>query len=105
MTASPAAPPAPRPTGRWTPKRVLVTRSAAEQPHGQEIVRRCDAAGVDEITLLSGDRLPSLRGEDERETYRQGKNTSAVTVAPASKLKLQPIPPSADWGVDLAAGC
>ena len=30
---------------RWTPRRVLVTRSAAELPHGQEIVRRCEAPG------------------------------------------------------------
>ncbi|MDQ1630711.1 MAG: spore photoproduct lyase, partial [Frankiaceae bacterium] len=65
---------------------MLVTRSAAEQPHGQEIVRRCEAAGVEDITLLTGDRLPPLRGEDERDTYRQAKNTLAVTVAPASKL-------------------
>jgi spore photoproduct lyase len=33
------------------------------------------------------------------------KSTMAVVVAPASKLRLQPIPPSADWRVDLAEGC
>jgi spore photoproduct lyase len=105
MTVTLDTPPALRPARRWTPKRVLVTRSAAEQAHGQEIIRRCEVAGVEDITLLTGDRLPSLRGADERETYRQAKNTLAVTVAPASKLKLQPIPPSADWRVDLAEGC
>src|SRR4051812_14948163 len=90
---------------RWTPRHVYVTRSAAELPHAREIVRRCEAAGVDDITLLTGDRLPPLRGADERETYRPAKATLPVTVAPASKLKLQPIPPSADWRVDLAEGC
>jgi spore photoproduct lyase len=33
------------------------------------------------------------------------KATLAVVVAPASKLALQPIPPSADWRFDLAEGC
>src|SRR3954471_5931447 len=89
----------------WTPRHVYVTRSAAELPHGQTILRRCEAAGVDDITLLTGDRLPPLRGADELETYRRAKATLAVTVAPTSKLKLQPIPPSADWRVDLAEGC
>jgi spore photoproduct lyase len=90
---------------RWTPQHVLVTRSAFERPHGQEIVRRCEAAGVSDIDLLSGDRLPPLRGTDKRDTYQRAKSTLAVTVAPASKLRLQPIPPSADWRVDLAEGC
>jgi spore photoproduct lyase len=94
-----------RPPRLWTPQHVLVTRSAYEQAHGKEIVRRCEAAGVTDIDLLRGDRLPPLRGADARETYVRAKNTLAVTVAPASKLKLQPIPPSADWRVDLAEGC
>src|SRR4051812_24421721 len=86
----------------WAPQHVLVTRSAFERPHGREIVRRCEAAGVPDIQLLAGDRLPPLRGADERDTYRRAKATLAVTVAPPSKLRLQPIPPSADWRVDLA---
>ncbi|HSP37100.1 MAG TPA: radical SAM protein [Frankiaceae bacterium] len=103
MTALAVGPP--RPPRLWTPRSVFVTRSAYEQPHGQEIVRRCEDAGITDIELLRGDRLPPLRGADERETYVRAKNTLAVTVAPASKLRLQPIPPSADWRVDLAEGC
>jgi spore photoproduct lyase len=104
-TASPPnAPSSERPV-LWTPSRVLVTRSAAELPHGADIVARCEAAGVTDIHMLSGDRLPSLRGDDDRATYALAKRTLAVVVAPASKRRLQPIPPSADWRIDLATGC
>ena len=96
------SPPRPR---LWLPKRVLVTRSAYEQPHGRTIVKRCERAGVTDIELLAGDRLPSLRGADERATYAAAKRTLAVTVAPPSKRRPQPIPPSADWRFDLAEGC
>ena len=89
----------------WTPKRVLITRSAADFPHTAEIVRRCRAAGVTEIQQLSGDRLTGLGGESERQAYALAKSTLAVVVAPASALKPQPIPPSADWRIDLARGC
>ena len=94
-----------RPARRWTPKRVLVTRSAAEHPHAAEIIRRCEAAGVTAIELLANDRLTGLRRETERETYAAAKTTLAVVVAPPSALKPQPIPPSADWRIDLAKGC
>ncbi len=89
----------------WIPRRVLVTRSAYEREHAQAIVRRCEALGVTQIEVLTGDRLPSLRGANERATYAAAKQTLAVTVAPPSKLRLQPIPPSADWRFDLAEGC
>lgn len=89
----------------WTPQRVLVTRSAAELPHGAEIIRRCEAAGVPAIDVLTGDRLPPLRGADDRSTYALAKRTLAVVVAPPSKRRMQPIPPSADWRMDLAQGC
>ena len=89
----------------WTPKRVLITRSAAEFQHTAEIVRRCEAAGVTDIQLLTGDRLTGLRGESERQTYALAKSTLAVVVAPPSAIKPQPIPPSADWRIDLARGC
>jgi len=95
----------PTPSRIWTPKRVLVTRAAADLPHTAEILRRCEAAGVGDITLLSNDRLTGLRGETERETYARAKTTLAVVVAPPSQLKPQPIPPSADWRIDLAKGC
>ena len=89
----------------WTPSRVLVTRSAAELPHGAEIVARCEGAGVTDIQLLAGDRLPPLRGGDDWSAYTLAKRTLAVVVAPPSKLRPQPIPPSADWRIDLATGC
>ncbi|MHA3701351.1 spore photoproduct lyase family protein [Jatrophihabitans sp. YIM 134969] len=92
-------------TTRWVPRHVLVTRSAAELPHTAEVLRRCEAAGVDDIQLLSGDRLTGLRGATERETYAAAKRTLAVVVAPPSALRPQPIPPSADFRIDLARGC
>jgi spore photoproduct lyase len=94
-----------KPSRLWLPKRVLITRAAAEQPHTAEIVRRCQAANVSDIEFLSGDRLPGLSGDNERETYARAKTTLAVVVAPPSLLKPQPIPPSADWRIDLARGC
>ena len=92
-------------TRRWLPKRVLITAPAAEQPHTAEIVRRCEAAGVTDIEILPGNRLTGLTGANERETYARAKSTLAVVVAPPSALKPQPIPPSADWRIDLARGC
>jgi spore photoproduct lyase len=94
-----------RPPTLWRPARVLVTRAAAALPFGAQIITRCEAAGVGDIQLLSGDRLPSLRAGDERATYALAKRTLAVVVAPPSKRRLQPIPPSADWRIDLAEGC
>jgi spore photoproduct lyase len=95
----------PRTPRRWTPKRVLVTRSAAEHPHAAEIVRRCQRAGVRDIEFLGNDRLTDLRRGTERETYAAAKSTLAVVVSPPSARKPQPIPPSADWRIDLARGC
>lgn len=95
----------PTPTRLWTPQHVRVTRSAAEQPHAAEIVRRCQVAGVNDIEFLTGDRLTGLGRGSERETYATAKSTLAVVVAPPSALKPQPIPPSADWRIDLARGC
>ncbi|MHA7246962.1 spore photoproduct lyase family protein [Arthrobacter tecti] len=93
------------PTRLWVPKHVLITQAAAELPHTAEIVRRCEQAGVDDIRILPGNALTGLRGATERETYASAKNTLAVVVAPPSALKPQPIPPSADWRIDLARGC
>ena len=83
---------------------MLVTRSASEMPHGTEIIARCEAAGVSDIDVLAGDRLPPLRAENDRAAYALAKRTLAVVVAPPSKLRLRPIPPSADWRIDLAEG-
>jgi len=97
--------PAPAPTRLWTPKRVLVTRSAAELPHGRRILDRLSDAGVPDVELLSGDRLPNLRGDGDRAAFMAAKDTLAVVVGAPSKRRLQPIPPSADWRFDLAEGC
>ncbi len=88
----------------WRPKRVLFTKSALEQPFGQKLLARMKALDL-EVTELTGDRLPPLKGRDDRETYRLAKGTLAVVNAPASLMKLQPIPPSADWQFHLAKGC
>jgi len=89
---------------RWVPKRVLLTRSAAPLPLARRTAERCAALGA-EVVELTGDRITGLRTDDARTTYAQAKSTLAVVVAPPSTLRLQPIPPSADWRVDLATGC
>ena len=93
--------PTPRP---WLPRRLLVTRSARDWPHGLAIVERAERLGV-EIVALPNDRIILDRQDDDRRAYADAKATLAVVVAPPSKLKLDPIAPSADWRVDLAAGC
>ncbi|MGY1712298.1 SPL family radical SAM protein [Geodermatophilus sp. SYSU D00758] len=103
MTAVAAT--APPPTRLWTPARVLVTRSAAERPHGRRVLARLEAAGVSDVELLRGDRLPSLRGDGDRAAFMRAKDTLALVVPPPSKRRLQPIPPSADFRLDLAEGC
>ena len=88
------------PARLWRPKRVLVTKAALGWAHGRAMVERIAALGLP-ITGLPGDRV-TLDGVDG---YADAKATLAITVAPPSKLKLQPIAPSADWRVDLAEGC
>ncbi len=97
--------PGPQATRRWRPKHLLVTKSAYQYDHGREIVARCQAAGVADIEVLTGDRLPPIGGDSARARYARAKSTMAVVVAPPSKRRLQPIPPSADWRFDLAEGC
>lgn len=89
---------------KWVPKRVLITPSAREFPLAVRTAERAAALGS-EIVELTADRITGLRGATERETYARAKSTLAIVVAPPSKLKLQPIPPSADWRMDLAEGC
>ncbi len=104
--ASPAPTAARAPRRPWVPRRVLVTRSALGFEHGRRIVERCEAAGVSDVELLRGDRLPPLApGADARQAYALAKTTLAVTVAPPSVRAPQPIPPSADWKFDIAQGC
>ena len=90
--------------GPWLPQRVLVTRSAMAWNHGRAIAARAAALGI-AVETLASDRLTLALPDDPRRAYAAAKRTLAVTVAPPSKLRLQPIAPSADWRVDLAEGC
>ena len=93
-----------RPARAWRPRRVLVTPAALEHAHGRAMVRQAEALGLP-VERLSANRLTGLRGEDPRRAYAEAKATLAIVVAPPTKLRLQPIPPSADWRFDLAEGC
>ena len=96
---------APKAQGRtWRPKRVLITRSAREWPLAKQIAERASAMGAD-IVELAGDQVRGLTGKTPAETYRLAKSTLAVVAASPSKMKPQPIPPSADWRFDIATGC
>ena len=68
------------------------------------MVERAAALGVP-VVELPGDRLNLDQPDDPRRAYAEAKATLAVVVAPPSKLRLQPIAPSADWRIDLAEGC
>jgi|GEM_PF-189682 len=88
----------------WMPKRVVFTPDALDEPFGQQIYERVTALNLP-IEVMKNNRITGLRGADERETYRIAKNTLAVVNAPKSAFRLQPIPPSADWQMNLAEGC
>jgi spore photoproduct lyase len=88
----------------WMPRRVVFTPAALAEPWGQQIYARVTQLGLP-VEELRSNRLTGLRGDDERATYNLAKRTLAVVNAPPSALKLQPIPPSADWQFHLAEGC
>lgn len=88
----------------WTPKRVLVTRSARQFALTNDVVQRAAALGS-QIVELNSDRLSRIAGTDDRRAYAEAKSTMALVVAPPSSFKLRPIPPSADWQFHLAQGC
>ncbi len=91
-------------TRLWRPRRVLITRAAREWAHGLAMAERAAALGI-AVEELPGDRLALNLPDDPRRAYAEAKATLAITVAPPSKRRLQPIAPSADWRVDLAEGC
>lgn len=93
-----------RPARLWMPKRVVFTLDALNQPFGQQIYERVSALDLP-IEVMKTNRITGLRGIDDRETYRIAKNTLAIVNAPPSAFRLQPIPPSADWQMNLAEGC
>ena len=88
----------------WMPKQAQFTPAALEQAWGRQIKERVEALGVP-VEVLKQNRLTGLRGEDERATYNKAKRTLAVVAAAPGAMKLQPIPPSADWQFHLAEGC
>ena len=88
----------------WMPKRVVFTADALNEPFGQAMYERISALNLP-IEIAKNNRITGLRGADERETYRIAKNTLAIVNAPPSAFRLQPIPPSADWQMNLAEGC
>ncbi len=93
-----------KPQKAWMPRQVLFTPEALDEPFGQQIFERVSHLNLP-IEVLKNNRLTNLRGEDEKETYRLSKTTMAVVKAPPGAMKLQPIPPSADWQFHLAQGC
>jgi spore photoproduct lyase len=93
-----------RPARLWRPRRVLVTPAALEHAHGRAMLARAEALGLP-VERLGSNRLTGLRQPDPRRAYAEAKATLALVVAPPTKLRLQPIPPSADWRFDLAEGC
>ena len=93
-----------RPAKLWLPKRVVFTPDALNEPFGQQIYERVSALGLP-IEVMKNNRITGLRGADDRETYRIAKNTLAIVKAPPGAFRLQPIPPSADWQMNLAEGC
>ena len=103
-TAGPRHDTALAPRRPWRPKRVVITRDAREYPHGRAMAKRCREAGLS-VEELSGNAVRLPGAQNERAAYALAKQTLAITVAPPSKLKLQPIAPSADWRIDLAQGC
>lgn len=86
------------------PDRVLFTPDALALAWGEQIHSRVRALGLP-IEVLRSNRVVGLRGSTDRDTYRLAKRTLSVVVAPASQLRLEPIPPSADWQFHLAQGC
>jgi spore photoproduct lyase len=88
----------------WLPKQVLVTPAAWSEDWGQQIIERIKTYNIP-VKKLSQNRITSLQGKNERETYAIAKNTLAIVNAPPSSFKLSPIPPSADWQFHLAQGC
>lgn len=86
------------------PDRVVFTPAALDESWGRQIWERVRSLGLP-VEQLASNRLTGLRGQNERETYRIAKRTLAVVVAPPGQLRLQPIPPSADWQFHLATGC
>ena len=104
QTRSPDEATPPRAAKLWMPQRAIFTRDALEHQHGQQILERLEKLGVP-VEKLKANAVRGLNQEDVRKTYAASKRTLIVKTSPPSYLKLQPIPPSADWQFHLAEGC
>ena len=93
-----------RKTRLWVPKTLFIARDARDSEVAAHARKAAGELGA-EVVELKGNAVRGLKGATERETYRNAKQSLAIVVAPPSKLKLQPIPPSADFRLDLATGC
>ena len=86
----------------WRPLRVVILDAAADT----DVARRAARVGAEMgAEIVRAGRVTGLKADTERETYRRAKSTLVIANAPASALRLQPIPPSADFRLDLATGC
>ena len=88
----------------WRPDRVVVTPDALAEPWGRAMVARAEALGLD-VERPRANRVTGLRRADPRAEVRDAKRTLAIVNAPPGRLRLDPIPPSADFRLDLAEGC
>lgn len=88
----------------WRPRRVVITPAALDHAYGRTMLARLEQQGLP-VERLPSNRLTGPRNPDPRRAYAEAKSTLAIVVAPPTKLKLQPIPPSADWRFDIAEGC
>ncbi len=61
-----------KPFKLWMPKRVVFTADALKQPYGQQIHDRIQAYNLP-IEIAQNNRITSLRGKDDKETYRIAK--------------------------------
>ena len=104
QTRDPNTPTAPRPATLWMPQRAIFTRDSLEHEHGNRILERVEKLGIP-VEKLKANAVRGLNQEDVRKTYAASKRTLIVKTSPPSYLKLQPIPPSADWQFHLAEGC
>ena len=100
----PAAPVGAAATKPWTPGRVLFTPAALDHGYGRRLLERATALDLP-VERLKANRVTLPKADSPQKAYAQAKRTLAVVVAPPSAMKLQPIPPSADWQFHLASGC
>ena len=104
LTRDPDKETPPRPAKLWMPERAVFTRDSLQHEHGERILERVEKLGIP-VEKLKANAVRGLDLGDTRKTYAASKRTLIVKVSPPSYLKLQPIPPSADWQFHLAEGC